>query len=55
MIYRMPYPDEWLTEGVRTRRIFAWFVDLLLIGLIAAGLWFVPCCSACSLLVLASR
>ena len=41
MIYRMPYPDnEWLTDGVRTRRIFAWFVDLLLIGLIVAGLWF---------------
>jgi len=42
MIYRMPYPDnEWLTDGVRTRRIFAWFVDLLLICLIVAGLWFV--------------
>ncbi|HLJ04744.1 MAG TPA: RDD family protein [Acetobacteraceae bacterium] len=42
MIYRMPYPDNaWLTDGVRTRRIFAWFVDLLLIGLIVAGLWFV--------------
>ena len=42
MIYRMPYPDSgWLTEGVRTRRIAAWFVDLLLIGLMVAGLWFV--------------
>jgi uncharacterized RDD family membrane protein YckC len=42
MIYRMPYPDNsWLTEGVRTRRIVAWFIDLLLIGLIVAGLWFV--------------
>ena len=41
MIYRMPYPEEWLTEGVRTRRIVAWFIDLLLIGLIIGGLWFV--------------
>ena len=42
MIYRAPFPDDaWLTEGVRTRRVFAWFVDLLLIGLIVAALWFV--------------
>jgi uncharacterized RDD family membrane protein YckC len=41
MIYRMPYPDEsWLTEGVRTRRIVAWLIDLLLIGLMIAALWF---------------
>ncbi len=42
MIYRAPFPDDtWLTEGVRTRRVFAWFIDLLLIGLIVAALWFV--------------
>jgi uncharacterized RDD family membrane protein YckC len=41
MIYRAPFPDDaWLTEGVRTRRIIAWFIDLLLIGLIVAALWF---------------
>jgi uncharacterized RDD family membrane protein YckC len=39
---RMPTPtDELLTEGVMSRRIAAWFVDALLIGLLLAALWFV--------------
>ncbi len=42
MIYRAsPIDDDWLTEGVLTRRVFAWFIDLLLIGLVLAVLWFV--------------
>lgn len=41
MIYRMPpTDDEWLTEGVRSRRIVAWLLDVLLIGLIVVALWF---------------
>ncbi len=41
MIYRMPPADDvWLTEGVRSRRIVAWLLDVLLIGLIVVGLWF---------------
>ena len=41
MIYRAPFPDDtWLTDGVRTRRVFAWFIDLLLIGLILVAFWF---------------
>ena len=47
MIYRPPYPseayrdDDWLTEGVLSRRVFAWLIDMLLIGLIVGALWFV--------------
>jgi uncharacterized RDD family membrane protein YckC len=42
MIYRAPAIDDaWLTEGVLTRRVFAWLIDALLIGLILAALWFV--------------
>jgi uncharacterized RDD family membrane protein YckC len=40
MIYRAtPLDDDWLTEGVLTRRLFAWLIDVLLIGLILAALW----------------
>ncbi len=39
---RMPTPtDELLTEGVMSRRVAAWFVDALLIGLLLAALWFI--------------
>jgi uncharacterized RDD family membrane protein YckC len=39
MIYRMtPIDDEWLTRGVLTRRVFAWLLDVLLIGLLFAVL-----------------
>jgi uncharacterized RDD family membrane protein YckC len=42
MIYRAtPIDDYWLTEGVLARRIFAWLIDVLLIGLIVAALWLV--------------
>lgn len=42
MIYRTPAIDDYLlTEGVLTRRIFAWFIDVLLLGLILVMLWFV--------------
>jgi uncharacterized RDD family membrane protein YckC len=42
MIYRTPMIDDYpLTSGVLTRRVFAWLIDLLLIGLICALLWFV--------------
>jgi uncharacterized RDD family membrane protein YckC len=42
MIYRMPTPpDELLTEGVMSRRVAAWFIDALLIGLLVAVLWFI--------------
>jgi len=42
MNYRMPTPEEeMLIEGVMSRRIAAWFVDALLIGLLLAVLWFV--------------
>ena len=46
MMYRPPYPDysyrddDWLTQGVLSRRIFAWLIDILLIGLILGALWF---------------
>lgn len=33
--------DEMLTEGVLSRRVAAWFVDAMLIGLLLAVLWFV--------------
>ena len=40
MIYRMNQPDdEWLLDGVRSRRVFAWMVDILLILLLLAALW----------------
>jgi len=42
MIYRMPVPDDYLlTRGVVTRRVFAWFIDLLLLAAIMLGLWLV--------------
>jgi uncharacterized RDD family membrane protein YckC len=42
MIYRMnPLDEDRLTEGVLTRRVFAWLIDVLLIALIMAALWFV--------------
>jgi uncharacterized RDD family membrane protein YckC len=42
MIYRAPMIDDYpLTSGVLTRRVFAWLIDLLLIGLICVMLWFV--------------
>ena len=42
MIYRAaPIDDHWLTGGVMTRRILAWLLDMLLVGLIVAALWFV--------------
>jgi uncharacterized RDD family membrane protein YckC len=35
MIYRTaPVDDDWLTEGVLLRRVMAWFIDLVLIGLL---------------------
>jgi uncharacterized RDD family membrane protein YckC len=40
MIYRMPVPDDdLLTRGVVIRRVFAWFIDLLLLALIMLALW----------------
>ncbi|HEY2618546.1 MAG TPA: RDD family protein [Acetobacteraceae bacterium] len=42
MIYRAaPIDDYRLTEGVLARRVFAWLIDVLLIGLILAALWLV--------------
>jgi uncharacterized RDD family membrane protein YckC len=42
MIYRpSPMDDGWLTAGVMTRRIFAWLLDVLLVGLLVAALWLV--------------
>ncbi len=43
MIYRAatPLDDYSLTEGVLTRRIFAWLLDVLLVGLTLVVLWFV--------------
>jgi uncharacterized RDD family membrane protein YckC len=42
MIYRAaPIDDYWLTEGVLARRVFAWLIDVLLIGLVLAALWLV--------------
>ena len=41
MIYRTtPIDDDWITAGVMTRRIVAWLLDVLLVGLILAVLWF---------------
>jgi uncharacterized RDD family membrane protein YckC len=40
MSYGMNPGDEYLlTEGVLTRRVFGWLIDLLLIGLICVALW----------------
>jgi uncharacterized RDD family membrane protein YckC len=46
MIYTAPRPgsydwlwDDSLTTGVRTRRCFAWLVDLVLIGFFAMAVW----------------
>jgi uncharacterized RDD family membrane protein YckC len=33
-----PIDEYWLTEGVLTRRVFAWLIDVLLIALILAAL-----------------
>ena len=42
MIYRAtPIDDYWLTEGVLARRVFAWLLDVPLIGPIVVALWFV--------------
>jgi len=42
MIYRAaPIDDYWLTEGVMIRRVFAWLIDIVLLGLILTALWFV--------------
>jgi uncharacterized RDD family membrane protein YckC len=42
MTYPMnPTDENWLTEGVLTRRVFAWLIDVLLIALICVALWFV--------------
>ena len=42
MIYRTtPIDDDWITAGVMTRRIVAWLLDVLLVGLTLAVLWFV--------------
>ncbi len=41
MIYRAaPMDDDWLTEGVLSRRVFAWLIDVLFVGLILVALWF---------------
>lgn len=41
MIYRAtPIDDDWLTEGVLARRVFAWLIDVLLLGLLLAALCF---------------
>jgi uncharacterized RDD family membrane protein YckC len=40
MSYAMNPIDEYLlTEGVLIRRVFAWLIDVLLIGLICVALW----------------
>ena len=42
MIYRAaPIDDHWLIAGVMIRRIVAWLLDVLLVGLLVAALWFV--------------
>ena len=48
MSYRLlPTDDYWLTEGVMIRRVFAWVIDMLLIGLISRRCGSCCCCSAC--------
>ncbi|HUN40044.1 MAG TPA: RDD family protein [Acetobacteraceae bacterium] len=40
MIYRAPFPDDdSLTHGVMSRRVAAWFIDVILIGVIVVSLW----------------
>src|SRR4051794_580445 len=40
MSYGMTQTDEYaLTEGVLTRRVFTWLMDVLLIALICVALW----------------
>lgn len=34
MIYRATIDDAWLTEGVLIRRVFAWLIDAVLLGLL---------------------
>ncbi len=42
MIYRAsPLDDDWLTDGVMSRRVFAWLIDVLLIGLLLGALFLV--------------
>ena len=42
MIYRPPLPpDEFLTEGVMSRRVIAWFLDAILVSLLIVALWIV--------------
>ena len=42
MIYRTsPVDDDWLTGGVIPRRVFAWLIDLLVIGLVLGVLFLV--------------
>ncbi len=44
MSYAPPYfpaPDAVLTEGVLTRRVFAWFIDLMLIAVLVCVAWIV--------------
>lgn len=41
MIYQTtPIDDRWLTEGVLSRRVFAWLIDALVIALVLIALWF---------------
>lgn len=41
MIYRAttPLPDDLLTQGVLSRRCFAWLVDLLLLAVLIGAFW----------------
>ncbi|HUB12157.1 MAG TPA: RDD family protein [Acetobacteraceae bacterium] len=40
MIFRAPFPDDAaLTQGVMSRRVVAWFIDVVLIVLLLVGLW----------------
>lgn len=42
MSYRAsPYDDDWLTDGVMSRRVVAWLIDVLLIGLLLGALFLV--------------
>ena len=34
-----PIDDDWLTDGVMSRRVFAWLIDMLLVGLILGALF----------------
>ncbi len=33
--------DEWLTHGVMTRRVIAWLLDAMLVGLLVLGGWLI--------------